>query len=52
MNYNDKRKENQGIAQERIQILREMKRRFPDFATRYDHLISKLSKKYKVPKDF
>lgn len=51
MNYIDKRKENQQIARERIEILKKMKFRFPEFAERYDNLIDKISRKYKVPKD-
>jgi len=52
MNYRDKRKDNQEIALERIQILKKMKFKHPDFADRYENLIDKISKKYKVPKDF
>ena len=47
-----KRKENFQIAAERIMILRNMKKKFPEFAKRYDELIDKISKKYRVPKDF
>ncbi len=52
MKYVDKRKDNQKIAKERIEILRKMKIRYPEFSKRYDELITKIAKKYRIPKDF
>ena len=40
------------IAKERIVILRAMKEKFPEFEKRYDELIAKIVKKYRIPKDF
>lgn len=52
MSFNRKRAENQKIAKERIEILRDMKKRFPEFSERYEELIRKISKKYRIPQDF
>ncbi len=29
-----------------------MKKKYPEFSKRYDELIDKISKKYRIPKDF
>jgi RNase P subunit RPR2 len=52
MKYVDKRKDNQKIAKERIEILRKMKAKYPEFAKRYDELIGRIAKKYRIPKEF
>jgi len=52
MSYKHRRHENKKIAMERMEILRKMKKKYPEFAKRYDELIDNISKKYRVPKDF
>ena len=52
MSFKRRRYENQKIAKERIEILRAMKKKYPEFKERYDKLIFKISKKYRIPKDF
>ena len=52
MSYKRRRWENQKIAKERIQILIAMKKKYPEFSKRYDELIDKISRKYRVPKHF
>jgi len=52
MSFKRRRYENQKIAKERITILRAMKNKFPEFEKRYDELIEKISRKYRIPKDF
>ena len=52
MSFKRRRYENQKIAKERIEILRAVKKKFPEFKERYEELINKISKKYRIPKDF
>ncbi|MBU3904524.1 MAG: hypothetical protein KJ906_00020 [Nanoarchaeota archaeon] len=52
MSFKRRRYENQKIGKERIQILRDMKEKYPEFKERYDELINKISKKYRIPKGF
>ena len=52
MSYRHRKHDNQKIAKERIEILKAMKKKYPEFEKRYDELIDKISKKYRVPKDF
>jgi hypothetical protein len=40
--------EERKIALERIKILEEMKKKKPEFAERYDEIIAKIKKKYKI----
>lgn len=43
-----KREENKRIALERIQILKNMIKKEPDFAERYEQLIKLIEKKYRL----
>lgn len=45
-------KENKKIAEERIEILTNMINEYPEFKDRYNELINKIAKKYKVKKSF
>ena len=47
-----KREEQREIAKERIDILKKMIEKEPDFADRYRELIKRISSKYRLGKDF
>jgi len=47
-----RRLENRKIAKERIEILKKMIKKYPEYKNRYKELISKISKKYRLKIDF
>lgn len=52
MKYSKRRLENKQIAKERVEILKKMKKKYPAFSKRYDELIKRIAKKYRLEKDF
>ena len=46
--FKKKREENKKIALERIEILEKMKSKYPEYSKRYEEIIKRIRKKYRL----